>query len=61
MTGILIAMQLKRFRFLLACAATLGALAVTGCVTTGGQPSTDAASSGSGVTVYGTVDVGVSR
>lgn len=54
-------MKWIRFRLFLICASAVGALATTGCVTTGGQPSNDAASSGSGVTVYGTVDVGVSR
>ncbi len=53
-------MKLKRFSLLL-CAAALSALAMAGCVTTGGHASNDPATSGSGITVYGTADVGVTR
>ena len=45
------------FIALLSCAALL-----TGCAGNGGANTTDAgASSGSGVTVFGTIDAGVSR
>ena len=40
-------------------AGALATLALGGCVTTGSSGSTS--SSGSGVTVYGTIDAGVQR
>ncbi|MET4578352.1 hypothetical protein [Ottowia thiooxydans] len=52
---------MKRF-YLLICAAALGALALAGCVTTGaGAGGSSGTSSGSGITVYGTMDAGITR
>ena len=41
------------------CAALALAAGLAGCA--GGSPTNDAASSGSGITVFGDIDVGVGR